>query len=261
MSDKGICRLTIVPVRSDPKDSSEQTTQLLFGDHYEILETSVNRNWLKIKIQSDGYVGWMDAKQHFSISEDYFEELNNQDFKITTTLISSIRYRKKKIILMRGSVLPITSTELFNPEDELQFKGEAKNLNVKHSAEEIEKTAISYLQAPYAWGGKTPFGLDCSGFTQMVFKVGGYYLKRDASMQAMQGNDVMYLSNSSKGDLAFFENHQQQITHVGILLGDGKIIHASGWVRFDQIDENGIFNADLQKYTHKLRFIKRLIKE
>jgi cell wall-associated NlpC family hydrolase len=90
-----------------------------------------------------------------------------------------------------------------------------------------------------------------------VFKFFGIKLLRDAYLQAAQGEEVMNLNVANAGDLAFFENDEGRITHVGILLNDKEIIHASGKVRIDKIDEEGIITAE-GKRTHKLHSIKRM---
>jgi len=109
------------------------------------------------------------------------------------------------------------------------------------------------------WGGRSPFGIDCSGFTQMVYKLCGMPLKRDAWMQAEQGQDIHLLDETQPGDLAFFDNEEGRIIHVGILTTKNRIIHASGKVRLDSIDHQGIFNSETKRYTHNLRLLKRLI--
>jgi cell wall-associated NlpC family hydrolase len=116
-----------------------------------------------------------------------------------------------------------------------------------------------YLNAPYLWGGVTPFGIDCSGFTQMVYKLNGYKLKRDASQQATQGEALSFIEESEAGDLAFFDNEEGKIIHVGIIMSDNYIIHASGKVRIDRIDHLGIYNVDTERHTHKLRVIKKIV--
>ncbi|HAV55466.1 MAG TPA: hydrolase Nlp/P60, partial [Aequorivita sp.] len=125
--------------------------------------------------------------------------------------------------------------------------------------EHIIETALLYLNSPYLWGGKTPFGIDCSGFTQMVYKLNGYKLLRDASQQATQGEALSFIEESEPGDLAFFDNEEGKITHVGIIMKENYIIHAHGKVRIDRLDHSGIFNYEMRGHTHKLRVIKRIV--
>ncbi|MGF1636793.1 MAG: NlpC/P60 family protein [Cyclobacteriaceae bacterium] len=255
----GICRLAIVPVRSEAKHSAEQISQLLFGDHYEIIDTTKDGKWLKIQIFFDGYIGWIDKNQHTEIPHEHFELLNHVEYKICTDAVAGILYKKKLINIVIGSILPISSSELFDVHEQFAFNGESKNIGQKSNFEYLKNIALKYRNAPYAWGGKSPFGIDCSGFSQQVFKICGYKLKRDAKDQFLQGDQIENLEKSQPGDLAFFNNESGKITHVGILLENGEIIHASGSVRIDTLDEQGIFSADINKYTHNLKGIKRLL--
>lgn len=261
MSDKnyGVCRLALVPVRREPDDRSEQTTQLLFGDHYEVIDKSKNKNWLLVKIFSDSYQGWIDAKQHHQITSDYFEQINHANFKITTDISSGILYKKNPLTILIGSIVPISNSELFKMEEQFAFNGEAKSLGQKREFEFLHSIALKYLHAPYQWGGKSPFGVDCSGFSQMVFKIAGYPVARDAYQQAKCGREVVGLENSLPGDMAFFSNKESQISHVGIILEDHKIIHASGRVRIDQLIEEGIVDVESKVITHNLAGIRRII--
>jgi cell wall-associated NlpC family hydrolase len=127
------------------------------------------------------------------------------------------------------------------------------------SKQALIQTAYMYMNTPYLWGGKTPFGIDCSGMVQMVYKLNGYNLLRDASQQATQGEALSFIEESEPGDLAFFDNEEGRIIHVGILLEDHHIIHAHGKVRIDRLDHLGIYNVDTQRHTHKLRVIKKII--
>lgn len=257
---KGICRLSIVPVRAIAADQSEQVTQLLFGDHYTITEISENKKWLRIKIYFDEYEGWIDAKQHYPISEEYFEQINNSDYKITLDYTSSILFKKQLINIVIGSVLPIATNELFKMEEQLAFNGEAKSLNLKREYDFLKTIAYRYINSPYLWGGKSPFGIDCSGFTQQVFKIAGYKLQRDARKQVMQGESVEGIERAKPGDLVFFKNTAERVNHVGIFLEGNEVIHASGKVRVDKIDEKGIFNQSEQQYTHELTAIRRILR-
>lgn len=258
-STKGVCRLSVVPLRREPSDSSEMTSQLLFGDHYEVLEQNVNK-WLRIRLAFDQYEGWIDARQHYEISEDYYEHISNTDYKITTDLHAHIFYKREYLHILLGSVLPIATNELFKMEEQLAFDGSAKSLHLKRDHAFIKEIASKYLNAPYLWGGRTPFGIDCSGFTQIVFKIAGYQLARDSKDQALQGTEVPSLQKAQEGDLAFFKNDNGKITHVGIVLEGQKIIHASGKVRVDQLTDTGIVQEERQLLTHKLASLRRIIK-
>ncbi|MDQ3394152.1 MAG: C40 family peptidase [Bacteroidota bacterium] len=260
VSFRGICRLSIVPVRSSDSDKSEMVTQLLFGDHYSVLEESENGKWLKIKIYYDDYEGWIDKKQHSFISEPFFYQINNLDYKICTDVTAKILFKKQVIHVVLGSILPMASNELFRMEDELQYSGGSKSIWEKRDYKFLKEVALQYLNTPYLWGGKSPFGIDCSGFSQKVFKICGYKLPRDAYQQALVGKIVPDIEDAAPGDLAFFTNTQGRVYHVGIILEDGNIIHASGKVKIEKIDENGIFDKENNVYSHPLSSLRRILK-
>lgn len=260
IGEKGIARLSIIPVRAEASDKSELVTQLLFGDHYTITGISENKKWIRIQIYFDQYEGWIDAIQHHQISEDYFNQINNSDYKICTETASTILFNKHQTNIVMGSILPIATNEIFKVEEQLAFNGEAKSLSSKRDFEFLKQTAKKYLNAPYLWGGRSPFGIDCSGFTQIVFRICGYLLPRDASQQVKKGEKVS-IEDRKEGDLVFFNNDDGKIVHVGILLEKDEIIHASGKVRIDTLNDKGILNNESQRITHKLHSIRRLIKQ
>lgn len=259
-SDYGVCRLSLVPVRLEGSDKAELTTQLLFGEHYEVLSSSKDKKWLKIKMHFDQYEGWIDVKQHHSISKDHFDYINRADFKISTDVTTSILYNKTPLSILMGSIIPISGSELFRMEEQFAFNGESKSLGQKRDFEFLKLTAKKYVNAPYLWGGKSPFGIDCSGFVQMVFKINGYKLQRDSAQQAKQGKAVSF-QEMVPGDLVFFKSKENQITHVGIFLGDDKLIHASGKVRIDHLNEEGILHAESRVYTHSFAQARRILSE
>ncbi len=257
----GVCRLSVLSVRAEASDKAEQTTQLLFGDHYEVMDQSKDKNWLRIRIHFDQYEGWIDTRQHHAVSKEYFDYLEKSEFKITTDLTSSMLYNKSPLVILMGSMIPISSSELFKMEEQFAFNGEAKNVGLKREYEYLRNIAVKYINAPYQWGGKNPFGIDCSGFTQMVFKISGYKLLRDSSQQANQGKTVKDFTEARPGDLAFFKNAEGKIVHVGILLHEDKIIHASGRVRIDQFTSEGIVNSETKALTHTLSHLRRVLTE
>ena len=255
----GVCRLSIVPVRGEGRESSEMVTQLLFGDHYTVLEADQKGDWLRIRIHFDEYEGWINIKQHSGISREYFEELSTLEYRACGEICGRLQLREEYLNVVFGSFLPITSNELFDLSEQVKFTGKTLPVRKTRDFAVLKELAFQYINSPYLWGGKTPFGIDCSGFVQMIFRLCGYSLKRDASQQALQGKLVETLSESKPGDLAFFQNEGGRIVHVGMVLENNKIIHASGKVRIDQLDEKGIFKQENEIYTHRLCLIKRMI--
>jgi hypothetical protein len=244
----GICNLSIVPVRIVDSDKSEMINQLIYGDIIEILEEK--EKWVKIKSVFDDYIGWIDIKQYFKIDDNIKLDLNNPIYSIN--LVEFIENNNNELVTIPiGS--DISNISLMN------HKFDGKTISGKNNRNYIVSTALSFLNSPYLWGGKTPFGIDCSGFTQMVYKINGYKLYRDAKDQANQGKTLSFIEESEAGDLAFFNNDEGDIIHVGIILQNNHIIHASGKVRIDRIDHSGIYNNDLNKHTHSLRYIKKIL--
>lgn len=245
-----ICNLSIVPLRIDPLDTSELVSQVLYGEIFKVLE--IRKQWSKIRLAFDKYEGWIDNKQYLEISEDDYKSLNNEKHKLSSDLVDFIEDENQQLY-----PIPIGST--LNGLSLLKHKYDGDLIYRKHEKPNIVQTAYTFLNAPYLWGGKTPFGIDCSGFTQMIYKLNGYKLLRDASQQATQGEALSFIEESEPGDLAFFDNNEGAIVHVGIIMKDNYIIHAHGKVRIDRLDHSGIYNIDKNKHTHKLRVIKKII--
>ena len=253
----GISKLAIIPLRAESSHRSEIVSQLLFGEHFQILEVSPNKEWHRIKNPFDGYEGWIDSKQSTEISEEDFVNLSAQPRILTTDLIEYVSSKDHLLTTVPlGSSLNFLSIDSVNKE---QFVFEGESVNEIQDKAKLIDTAFLYLNTPYLWGGRTPFGIDCSGFTQMVYKLNGFKLERDASQQALQGEPLSFIEESDAGDLAFFDNDEGVITHVGIIMEDNYIIHSSGKVRIDRLDHLGIFNPETQRHTHKLRVIKKYI--
>ncbi|OAD42848.1 C40 family peptidase [Polaribacter atrinae] len=253
----GICNLSIVPLRAEESNQSEMTSQLLFGEAFEVIEKQ--KEWSKIRLTFDNYEGFIDNKQYTEITEDFYLKLKTEKQYFSGEMIDFITNNKNELTTIPlGANLPFYNAGKLQINSELYIY-EGAVLSEEKSKNKIAQTAFNYLNTPFLWGGKTPFGIDCSGFTQMVYKLCGYKLLRDANQQATQGEVLSFIEESEAGDLAFFDNEEGEIIHVGIILSDYHIIHAHGKVRIDTLDHSGIFNAELQKHTHKLRIIKKMI--
>jgi len=245
----GCCHLSLVPVRERASDQSEMVTQVVFGDVFEILDTKPK--WVKIKNAFDGYEGWIDDKQYISISVAHFKKQKEQLLKCSTDLVEYVQDNN-------GHLMPIVIGSSVDGMKNLGFELDLNKSQGKVRKQDIVDTALLFLNSPYLWGGKSPFGLDCSGFTQMVYKICGIKLYRDSSQQAQQGHSLSFIEEAQPGDLAFFDNEEGRIIHVGILMQNNYIIHAHGKVRIDRLDHSGIFNAETKNYSHQLRVIKQI---
>lgn len=256
----GICALSIVPARKEPSGTSEMVTQLLFGEHYTVLENT--EDWLRIKTAADSYECWISAKQHEKLSEATFKQLEKQNPFCSNELVQVIydSVKQTRFPITIGSSLPFLKNKSCHLDGyDFVFEGTSTETNQKKPAQDLIASAYLFLNAPYLWGGKSPFGIDCSGFTQLVYKLNGYKLPRDAYQQVELGTALSFVEEAEAGDLAFFDNEEGRIVHVGILLNNQEIIHASGYVRVDKLDHYGIFNSVTKKYSHTLRVIKRIL--
>ena len=251
----GICNLSLIPLRVEPRDTSEMASQVLFGEIFEILDQK--KQWTKIKLNFDNYEGWIDTKQFQEISKEHFEIIECAKPEYNSDLVEFIsNNNNENSAITLGASLSHLKNEQVNSKNYFFDGNIISGIHEKSNIIEISKL---YLNVPYLWGGKSPFGIDCSGFTQMVYKLNGYKLFRDASQQAAQGEVLSFIEESEPGDLAFFDNEEGKIIHVGIILNSNYIIHASGQVRIDRLDHLGIYNETSQKHTHRLRVIKKII--
>lgn len=228
----GICFQPLIPQRSEPIESSEMINQLLFGDHYRVL--AAGDKWLKIKTVSDEYEGYIDLKCHTPLTDAQFKEWDSSP-KIVVNALTKVEINLQPLLLSPGCRLPLNDINW------------VKHTYINNTIS-WENAATSFLNAPYLWGGKNPFGIDCSGFTQCIAATQDFSLLRDAYQQAEQGSPC----EQKKGALAFFTNDTGKVTHVGICINDHEIIHASGKVRIDSLIETGIVHSETKQITHTL---------
>lgn len=249
--------LSVAPMRAETSDRAEIVTQLLFGECYEVV--AHEGNWRCLQLATDGYRGWIDFKLHTPVSEAYYKAWCKATHARSLDLLQTVPQGNAQIPIGIGSYLPFFDGQhiLIN-EERISFAGSFVAADVTASNEQLIVVAHRFLKFPYLWGGKSVFGIDCSGFTQQVFGICGYQLPRDAYQQALHGEEVHFVTQAQPGDMAYFSNPEGRITHVGIVLEGQQIMHAHGEVRIDKLDHNGIYNANLKRYTHNLRIIKRI---
>ncbi len=239
-----ICLLSAIPMRKEPSDRSEMVNQIIYGESMAILE-EIDK-WTLVRLDHDQYEGWVDKKQISPLTTEY-TSLDQAEY--VNDLFLEHQLEKSEIYLPAGSLIS---------------KGVIKVGAETKLTRSLEHIAHMFLGTPYLWGGRTFMGIDCSGYTQIVFRLIGINLPRDAYQQAEIGESVMFVEESQTGDLAFFKNDEGRISHVGIIVKKSDritgIIHASGKVRIDKLDHEGIFNEDTGSYSHSLRIIKRQLK-
>jgi len=258
--DFGICLLSIIPVRKEPSDKSEMVNQLLFGDLVTII--GVNDSWLNITSDFDGYEGWIDPKQIHMFNVHEFSRLKSLSEGITPGLINkvfSLTEGRSYQIMPGSSIRGIKTTGFEIDGLKYSYSGNLLKTGDQPLPLSVISHARLFLNAPYLWGGRSPFGIDCSGLVQIAFKMAGIALKRDARQQAEQGILISFLEEAAPGDLLFFDNDEGRIVHVGILVENHRILHASGEVRIDPVDTHGIYHQEKGLYTHNIRLIRRVI--
>ncbi len=247
----GVCNLSLVPLRFEASDKSELVSQILYGEHFKVLEQ--RKNWSKVRLAFDKYEGWLDNKQYLEITKQDYQKIDNSKPIFSSDLVEFVEDENNQLHPI------ILGSSLNDSLKVLKHKHSGNTICQVMPKDNLIRTASHYLNSPYLWGGKSPFGIDCSGFTQMVYKINGYKLFRDASQQATQGDVLSFIEESEPGDLAFFDNSEGDIIHVGIIMENNYIIHAHGNVRIDRLDQSGIYNISQNKHTHKLRVIKKII--
>jgi hypothetical protein len=247
----GICHLSIIPLRASADPATEMVSQLLYGEHFKVLEQ--RKLWSRIRIAFDGCEGWVHNDQITLIDQDAFDSIEiSENSSCSSDLVSFVSTKK-------GILMPIVLGSTVHTSHLLgqTFEGNSNSTNLGKA--NLVRTALQYLNAPCMQGGRSPFGLDGAGLSQIIYKINGYNLFRRASEQAKQGTALSFIEESEAGDLAFFDTSDGVIDHVGIIMENNYIIHVNGKVRIDRLDHTGIFNTTIGKYTHPLRVIKKIL--
>ncbi|MFH0841278.1 MAG: C40 family peptidase [Bacteroidota bacterium] len=249
-----ICENVFVPLRSGPSHRSEMLSQVLFGEKYRVLEEI--GHWIKVETLYDNYTGWIDIN-HLQHTEDADKGIGH----VLNKSLLCFRNDKTKMVLEPGC-------EVYNPDFKNSKFTIGKNTyttsadfseNLLKTTDSLADLGMKFINSPYIWGGRIPSGIDCSGFTQLVYKISGIPIPRDSWQQAEKGTDVSFIDEARPGDLVFFDNENARISHVGMILSHGLVIHASGRVRIDNIDHQGIYKNEIRGYSHHLRTIKRIV--
>lgn len=251
--DKFICENVFVPLRSGPSHKAEMLSEVLFGEKYNIIDQS--GHWIKVETEFDKFQGWIDVNhvQHSVCTDDLKGIVLNRN-------LVCFKPDKTRLVLEPGC-------EIYSPDFSkrtFRLSGNEYTVNGDFSEsytvtrESVTDTALRFINSPYIWGGRIPSGIDCSGLTQLVCKIHNIKIGRNSWEQAESGTEISFIDEAQAGDLVFFDNESGKISHVGMILSRGLVIHASGRVRIDSIDHQGIFRQESGKYTHHLRMIRRL---
>lgn len=247
----GICSLSIIPVQESPDGNSGMLTQLLYGELYKILES--RKYWSRIRVQLDRTEGWIRNNQLHLLEESEYHNLEKETaLGCASDLISHVFGEN-------GILYPVPLGASVGRARILAHQHEGGIFPENPPKEALVGAALLYLGSPELTGGRSPFGIDAGGLSQMVYKTHGLLLSRNPDEQATQGIPLSFIEESQPGDLAFFDGPEGIINHVGIIMKDNYIIHCHGKVRIDRLDHTGIFNTELRNYTHPLRVIKKML--
>lgn len=252
---EGTCYLSVIPVRSEPSSKTILVNQLLFGDRVRIIDETIG--WYKIISLHDDYEGWCESNQ---ITLDEVSSIDLPNRVLIHDITATFSDVSQTITLLYGSEIPLVNGNLFYLGRQYNHVSGKIAQSLESTGRNVVNAGMNLMNSPYLWGGRSPFGIDCSGLIQIAFKMTGINLPRDAWQQAeVDGEYIDLIAETKPGDIAFFDNEEGRIIHTGILTGNSTIIHANGKVREDPVDHHGIFNKELGAYTHKLRIIKRFV--
>ena len=248
-----VCENVFMPLRAAPSHKSEMLSQVLFGEKYTIIDQA--GHWFKVHTLFDNYSGWID--QNHLLHSEYKGSVTG--FVLQKSL-PCFRNDRTRLVLEAGCEIynPDFSSKSFSAGENQYSAGDDFSETIVKNSDSLADTAIRFINSPYIWGGRIPSGIDCSGFTQLVYKLNGIHLVRDCKDQASSGTSISFLEESIPGDLVFFDNERGTISHVGMIISMGLVIHASGRVRIDTIDHQGIFKKEIGGYSHRLRIIRRM---
>ena len=262
---------SIVPVRAEAREGAEQNTQMLFGELCEIIDRqsdAATPNWTYVRLKSDGQEGWVDTKMITPMTAQEHKTYSAA-LKHAATVVFPMAYAMSE---NNGQTIPLTAgTRLANYSDgRFEVLGVGFRIDPSMVCTELPdlneqnllQTVRFFLNVPYLWGGKNALGMDCSGFTQVIMSLFGKRLLRNASEQATQGRAVSALAKAEAGDLVFFTKYtadtSSPITHVGLVIDPQRVIHCSGRVKVEKLDETGIYSTEQGGYTHRLVTIRRI---
>ena len=256
----GIVHLPCIAVRKEASEQSEMISQLLFGEIFGQMDES--SGWLFTRNEFDGYEGWISRNSAVLMDDEELRRYRGYSICIQSDAFLPLQRSagEERVMVPAGSVLHYKENAPLKVHCGATYRTEKPCMEGSGDLlERLLKTGRQFLNTPYLWGGKSTYGTDCSGLVQTIFRILGIELARDTSQQVKQGTALNMLPEARTGDLVFFDNDEGEIVHVGILMESGLVLHASGLVRMDPIDHQGIYNRELKRYTHKLRVIKRII--
>ncbi len=262
MSLAGICFQAYIPMRKEPDEKSEMINQVLYGETFIILESYKKTNFTYIHLEHDSYEGWIDSKTIYILSASDREVLFSVPRYISHEIKTVLKSGNNSfnLIIGCGSTVYLKGLKVLDlTGNDYNFKGDVNESNPEDPRTSLVKYGLRLLSVPYLWGGRSSFGIDCSGLCQNLYKQVGMNIPRDAVQQSKIGKPISFLDEVQAGDLAFFDNENGEIIHVGMIIDKNRIIHSSGMVKIEVIDHQGIFCSQQNRYSHKLRVIKNIL--